>query len=660
MSKKKFFYFALIPILAYLFISFFIVKDYGIMIDDPEQFGVGHKNLNYYVTGKLDYKNDEPEIKDHPNFYNYIVKTRPHHVWPFTPMLSAATCKLFFEKLNCLPPIPAHHFIIPILTAMFFLLFFFFVRRWWGNLAGICAILLLMTLPRFFGHSLSNIKDLPEVLFFSLTIMYFMDWYLWNRSNPSTSLPTSPRLRRAGRTSGIQSFFSNIINKFKYQPKNKTFTSKTKNPAPLVLTSTRLHSISMSARHLRSDHSEGSTAKSKKGYQHTKYLYLSFLFFGLAFATKADAIFVIPILGLWLLPDLINGLIKNGSIKLRTLFHFCVGGLISFFFIFFTYPQLQPWYYKSNYDFLVQAPKFIYTLARYVIGIGGDIDSRWNLYSIKQIFYTTPVLILLFFTIGFLFLLTNLKQKKSSARPACPAKPWRSRERSRRVNLILLIWLLLPILRHCMPKVNHYDGLRHFMVFMVPFIIITTIGIINFAKFISKKLNLKQNITEIIFLIIVLIPNIYSVITLHPYQTTFYNKIIGGLGDAQKKDIPFSSDYWFNSNLELGQWINKNAKQNANIHGPFIDYYLNPSRCSQLHQGFAGQAGRTGDLKIINLDKKDEIPQNTYIVEIPRRWYRLDQKIPLISDLIPEIKNLEIVYQIKRQNGIIGTIYYKK
>lgn len=598
MSKKNLFYFALIPILIYLAASFFIVKDYGIMIDDPEQFGVGHKNLHYYLTGKLNYQDNKPEIQNHPNFYNYIVKTRPHHIWPFTPMLSAATCKIFFEKLNWLPPVPAHHFVIPLLTALFFLLFFFFVRRWWGDFATICAVLMLMTWPRFFGHSLSNIKDLPEVLFFSLTIMYFMDWYL------------PPRQAR--------------------------------------------------------DDQVG-------------YLYLSFLFFGLAVATKADAIFVIPILGLWLLPDLINNLTKDTSIKIRILFHFCIGALISFLFIFFTYPQLQPWYYKSKYDFLVQAPKFIYTLARYIIGIGGDIDSTWNLYSIKQIFYTTPVLMLLFFAIGFVFTLIR-PLIRTSLDTFSYAKSFREhsgraekhnlqnpltlsatlRVVYRRVNLLLLIWLLLPVLRHCMPKVNHYDGLRHFMVFMVPFVIITTIGIINFAKFISRKLeqqsllNLKQNMIETFFLILIVLPNLYSVITLHPYQTTFYNKIIGGLGGAQKKEIPFSSDYWFNSNLELGEWLNKNAKQNANIHGPFIDYYLNPSTPRR-----ARGSGRAGDLKKISLDKKNKIPSNTYIVEIPRKWYRLDQKLPLISELIPEIKKLEIVYQIKRQNGVIATIYYQ-
>ena len=653
MNQKQYFYLILIPILIYLFSSFFLVKDYGIMIDDPEQFGIGHKNLNYCLTGKLNYQDKEPKIKNHPNFYNYIVKTRPHHVWPFTPMLSAATCKIFFEKLNLLPPVPAHHFVIPILTALFFLLFFFFVRRWWGDFAALCSILLLMTFPRFFGHSLSNIKDLPEVLFFSLTIIYFVDWYLFNRSYPSTSLRTSGQ--NCVRTSEIGNFFSSLTNELILNPSNYLKGNDTKKiPTPIVLSEV-------------------------EGYQHTKYLYLSFVFFGLAFATKADAIFVIPILCLWLLPDLINNLIKNSSVKIRTLMHFVIGSLISFLLIFLSYPQLQPWFYNSKYDFLVKAPKFIYALARYVVGIGGDIDSTWNLYSIKQIFYTTPTLMLLFFAIGFVYVFIDArilrlrsgrasKYKILNITHTPPARP----ERSRRVNLLLLIWLLLPILRHCMPKVNHYDGLRHFMIFMVPFVIITTIGIINFAKFVSKKFeqlfNLKQNLIEIIILILIVLPNLYSVISVHPYQTTFYNKIVEGLGGAQKKDIPFSSDYWFNSNLEAGEWLNKNAKENSNVHGSYIDYYLKRKDLKTISlYGVKPKDLKYKNLK--NLDRRSfekklkentiKIPNNTYIIEIPRKWYRLDQKVPIISEQIPEIKNLEIVYQIKRQDGIISTIYYK-
>jgi len=585
-NEKKIYFLALIPMLLYLISSFFIVKDYGIMIDDPEQFGVGHKNLHYYLTGHLNYQNEIPKIKNHPNFYNYIVKTRPHHVWPFTPVLSAITCSIFFQKLKILSTVPAHHIAIPILAVLFFLLFFLFLKRHWSSFIAFAAMLILMTYPRFFGHSLSNIKDLPEVLFFSLTIMYFADWFL---------------------------------------------------------------------------------------SQKIKYLYLSFIFWGIALATKADAIFIIPILGLWLLPSLCTSLMKDSSIKLRTLMHFAIGFFITFLIIFINYPSLQPWYYKNKYEFLINAPKFIYNLARYMMGIGSDIDSTWNLYAPNQIFYTTPTLMLLFFILGFLYTLLKRNQ----------------------LHTLLLIWLLLPVARHCLPKVNHYDGLRHFMVFIVPFVIIISIGIDKFAKFLTQKIipvicsylypkqdleirehmnmdaghsksTLNNNSIAIIILLFVLIPNIYSLIALHPYQTTFYNKITGGLKGAQKKDIPFSSDYWLNSNLKIGRWLNKNAHQNANIHGPYLDFYINRPdlKIIDLYGPSVQEAIKQRNLNDVRhnvkIDAKETIPSNTYIAIIPRRWYRLDQKIPLINELIPEINELDIVYKIKRQGGVIAMIYHKK
>ena len=556
--KKRF----LIPILAiititiYVITSFFIIKDYGITLDDVEQFGVGHKVVEYFQTGHVNYQDDLPTIEGHPNFYNDIVKTRPHHIWPFPPILSVLTCKLFFQNLQILDPIPAHHIIIPILTAIFMLVFFFFMKRYWGNIAAFIAMLSLLTMPRFFGHSMSNIKDLPELLFFSIAIFYFFDWWIQNK---------------------------------------------------------------------------------------IKYLYYFFAALGLALATKADAMLIPPIIFLWLIPYFAKQIKNDGSVKLRTLLHVAIGSSITGLIIILNYPQLQPGYYENIKEYLIGAPKFIYTYFRYIIGIGTDSASSWNLYAFKQIFYTTPTWMLVFFIIGLIF--TIFKNKKFSSKTMFNVKE------KFNVNSLLLIWLFFPLLRHCLPRANHYDGLRHIIIFMVPFVIVITIGIIKTAKFLSVKLKLNRNVTYLACAMLVILPNIYHLITLHPFQTTFYNYVTGGLKGAQEKDIPFSSDYWFISNQKLGEWLDKNGKQNANIYGHYLNYHIKRKDFKKINLSF-----NRSNFKITNLNT---IPNNTYIVIIPRRWYRIDKKIPLINESIPEIKKLQIAHQIKRQNGIIATIYYK-
>ncbi len=538
LANKKANIFAIILILIYTVSSFFLVKDYGITIDEPAGFGLGHKYLYYYHTGHLDMKDDLPEIADHPCFYNRHAKEFYFHEWPFANTLSAITCYLFFQKLNILDPVSAHHIIIPLLMLLLLFFLFLFVKKYWGSLAGLLSVLALLTYPRFFGHTFNNIKDISEIAFFSITIMLFAQWVM------------SEKL---------------------------------------------------------------------------KYLYWSFIFWAFALATKMDAVFIPIILFLWQIPTLYTYLRQNIAIKTRTLFHIIAGFFIAALTTVTLFPLLQPWPYKNIKDFFIIAPKYIYNMLRQTCAIGNNINISWNLYAPTYIAYTTPILMLLFFIIGFGYLLFSIRRQK--------------------LNLLLLIWLLLPIVRHSFPKVNHYDGLRHFLIFVVPFAIIISQGIIFSAKMISKKLNLqKELLLTSFFALLLFIPNIYTLITLHPFQTTYFNFLVGGLKGAQEKDIPFSSDYWYNSLRKAADWLNKNAKNNAHI--------------TPLSYELLYFYSLRDDLKIIRLEK-DKIPSNTYLINVPRKWIRLDQKEPTLKEKYPEINRLEAVYQIKRQGGEIVTIYYK-
>ena len=51
------------------------MDDYGITLDEPRNFGIGHKYLHYFKTGHLDFEDDRPRIEGHPDFYtNYTDK----------------------------------------------------------------------------------------------------------------------------------------------------------------------------------------------------------------------------------------------------------------------------------------------------------------------------------------------------------------------------------------------------------------------------------------------------------------------------------------------------------------------------------------------------------------------------------------------------------
>ncbi|KKP24434.1 MAG: hypothetical protein SZ59_C0002G0280 [candidate division TM6 bacterium GW2011_GWF2_28_16] len=548
MNKTKLILLLLLCIATTYFVSsIFLLKDYGITLDEPVNFGIGHKYLNYYQTGHLDFQDNIPELNEHPKEYNAVAKKIPYMIFSLENILSAISCKLFYEKLHILNPIDAHHIIILILLLIFIFIFFFFLQKYWGNFIALSSILILLTIPRFFGHTFNNIKDIPEIIFFTITIIYFVEF---------------------------------IIN------------------------------------------------------EKAKFLYLSFIFFGFALATKMDALLIPIILFLWQFKNIITLIKNNSCIKIRTIINYFLGALISFFIFISLFPPLQPWAYNNSRDFFDKAPIFFISLFRYCVGIGSDISLGWNLYSIKQIYYTTPILILVFFILGFIFILFNKHKYK--------------------FNLLLLIWVLFPVLRHCLPKVNHYDGLRHFLIFIVPFSIITAIGIKELANFINNKFKINKIFLSIFLFFIIFFTNIYNLIETHPYQTTFYNYFTGGLNGAQDKNIPFSCDYWLNSLRSGINWLNKNANLNANITSPLLNYFDKDT--------FYFYDLRK-DLKFIDFDKNN-IPNNSYIINIPRRECRLDyEKFPTIQELIPLINNINFydhVYSIERQNGKILDIFYCK
>lgn len=179
---KKIHVLILLIIALFLIISFLIIGDYGITYDEPENFGVGHKYLNYYLTGNLNFTDGYPEIKNHPDFYNFYVKKLPHQHGSVPNILSALTCFIFFQRFKILGPIPAHNIIIPILTAIFIYILFFFVKKYWGNWVGIMSILMLLTYPRFFGECFNNIKDVPLAIASSIYIITFANWHFTKKT----------------------------------------------------------------------------------------------------------------------------------------------------------------------------------------------------------------------------------------------------------------------------------------------------------------------------------------------------------------------------------------------------------------------------------------------------------------------------------------------
>jgi hypothetical protein len=133
---------------------------------------------------------------------------------------------------------------------------------------------------------------------------------------------------------------------------------------------------------------------------------------------------------------------------------------------------------------------------------------------------------------------------------------WRGSREDRARWLLMGCWLVLPLARVAFPQSNFYDSNRHFMEYTPAVSAVAGLG----AVWIARKIQERVGTTGVIVagamgFVSLLMP----IIQYHPYETTYFNFMIGGLGGAQRKalfhmpptqDIRVNGtegDYWFSS-----------------------------------------------------------------------------------------------------------------
>jgi len=417
---------------------------------------------------------------------------------------------------------------------------FIFVRKRLGPTIAVLSVVLLITYPRFFGETFNNSKDVPSLIFFSLSVLAFSEWVFARKA---------------------------------------------------------------------------------------RYLYLGFLLWAFTLATKMDGVIVPIILLIWQLPHIIDLILRNSFVMFRTVLHLTLGVMLSFGTLLFLYPPFWPTCYSGKAEYLLSVYYFCGGLLQHVFQSGLNKDIGWNIYAPLQIFYTTPVLVLFLLIFGL---------------ASCFMKMRRNR-----IYALLLVWLFVPVLRQCLPRVNHYDGLRHFLHFVVPFSIIAAIGSVDLAGQCAKFLKIRRRTCIIMLTLCLLISNLYPLIITHPYQTTYFNSLIGGLNGAQEAGFPYSCDYWYNSYREAGAWLDNNAFHGAHCYS-FIASHILKYNLSRA------------DLELVDLSPQDisKIMPNSYIVVVAKKS-KNKPFAPSRAKFLFDIRNLKAVYSIKRQGGEIATIYYK-
>ncbi len=123
--------------------------------------------------------------------------------------------------------------------------------------------------------------------------------------------------------------------------------------------------------------------------------------------------------------------------------------------------------------------------------------------------------------------------------------------------LLIILWFVIPFAYAVISQPPMYDGMRHFLFILPPIFIIS-----GFAfDFLFKLINLRW--IKIFLIMIPLIPGVYGISQLHPYEYTYYNSFIGGTAGAFRH---YETDYWLTCYKEAVNQFNLKKEQPVKLY----------------------------------------------------------------------------------------------
>lgn len=119
-----------------------------------------------------------------------------------------------------------------------------------------------------------------------------------------------------------------------------------------------------------------------------------------------------------------------------------------------------------------------------------------------------------------------------------------------------VLWLFIPIIVVVMLQPTIYDNFRQLLFILPPIFIFAGIGLqALFDKIKSTSL-------FVLLIALLMVPNLYWNVKLHPYQYVYYNSVAGGVKGAFRQ---YEMDYWATSYREASEYLNKVALLNSKV-----------------------------------------------------------------------------------------------
>ena len=276
-----------------------------------------------------------------------------------------------------------------------------------------------------------------------------------------------------------------------------------------------------------------------KGTESPKWIFVCAVLLGFALLTKINAwLIYLPLLFYWILshPAEWKAIFQR---KARVFGH---DGIVLFSKIVplivipaIMFVVLWPWLWKDTFQRI-----FLYlSFPRhhpfvYVYYWGAQVRlASWH-YPWILTFITVPLVTLIPFFTGWISIII----------------------RPNRTNVFLLFNALFPLLLISLPGVPKYDGERLFLP-AFPFICLVAGMGIHQIFLLAKRFRWGK-IFYLLYASLFVWTAYSSIIKIHPYQSSYFNEVIGGVDGAAQKG--FEPEYWGNAYIGGLEWLNKHPE----------------------------------------------------------------------------------------------------
>lgn len=129
--------------------------------------------------------------------------------------------------------------------------------------------------------------------------------------------------------------------------------------------------------------------------------------------------------------------------------------------------------------------------------------------------------------------------------------------RPSRVHGWVLFNALFPLVVIAFPSTPKYDGVRLFLP-AFPFIcLIAGMGVWEIGE-LAKRMQLERKF-YFLFAFLFALTLYFSIVKIHPYQSSYFNEIVGGLRGAQKMGL--ETECWGNAYIGVLPWMNDHSDQ---------------------------------------------------------------------------------------------------